>query len=100
MAEKRNSIDQASRERGSSKPAVSNLWELQRFVSPYKWQFSGAMVALVFASASVLLIGQAIRLLLDNGFSAGSENLDQYFIGLMGVVGALAFASFARYYLV
>lgn len=100
MAKSPNNKDPEQSERKPSKQVVTNLWELQRFVSPYKLQFAGAMVALIFASASMLLIGQAIRLLLDNGFSAGSENLDQYFIGLMGVVGALAFASFARYFLV
>lgn len=100
MTDSRNNSDQTENDRQASKRVVPNLWELYRFVKPYKWQFSGAMVALVFASASMLLIGQAIRLLLDNGFSAGSENLDQYFIGLMGVVAALAVASFSRYYLV
>jgi len=83
-----------------SKKVVSRLWDLRRFVIPYRGRFAGALLALIFASASMLLIGQAIRLLLDNGFSAGSENLDQYFIGLMAVVAALAVASFSRYYLV
>ncbi len=83
-----------------SKKVISRLWELSRFVFPYKIHFSGALVALVFASAALLLIGQAIRLLLDNGFTSGSRNLDQYFIGLMVVVALLAVASFARYYLV
>jgi len=82
------------------KAPVARLMDLYRFVSPYKWQFVGALVALVFASVSLLLIGQAIRFLLDYGFSAGSDNLSQYFIGLMAVVVGLAFASFARYYLV
>jgi len=86
--------------KAKGKPSVTRLLDLYRFVAPYKWQFTGAMIALVFASASLLLIGQAVRLLLDNGFSSGSENLNQYFIGLMAVVVGLAFASFGRYYLV
>nr|WP_051548192.1 ABC transporter transmembrane domain-containing protein [Sneathiella glossodoripedis] len=86
--------------KGKEKPDFTRLLDLYRFVKPYKLQFAGAMIALVIASASLLLIGQAIRLLLDHGFSAGSENLNQYFLGLMVVVVGLAFASFARYYLV
>ncbi len=100
MAEKNISDDNDQNDRNPSKRGVTGLWDLYRFVLPYRWKFVGAMIALIFASVSMLLIGQAIRLLLDNGFSAGSEDLDQYFIGLMGVVAALAFASFARYYLV
>lgn len=86
--------------KAKEKPSVTRLLDLYRFVIPYKWQFAGAMIALVFASACLLLIGQAVRLLLDKGFSSGSENLNQYFIGLMAVVVGLAFASFGRYYLV
>ncbi len=86
--------------KAKEKPSVTRLLDLYRFVVPYKWQFTGAMIALVFASACLLLIGQAVRLLLDKGFSSGSENLNQYFIGLMMVVVGLAFASFGRYYLV
>jgi ATP-binding cassette subfamily B protein len=89
-----------STEKVKSSLVMNRLWKLGRFVFPYSKQFIGAMIALVFASAALLLIGQAIRLLLDNGFSAGSDNLDQYFIGLMAVVALLAIASFARYYLV
>jgi len=92
--------NEANLEKAATKTPVARLWDLVRFVKPYKWQFVGASIALVIASASLLLIGQAVRLLLDNGFSAGSENLSQYFIGLMVVVVGLAFASFARYYLV
>ncbi|MBE7637992.1 ATP-binding cassette domain-containing protein [Sneathiella sp. P13V-1] len=84
----------------TSKAPVSQLRNLIRFVKPYKWQVTGALVALVFASAALLLIGQAVKFLLDYGFSAGSEDLGQYFLGLMIVVVGLAVASFARYFLV
>ncbi len=94
-----NVVSEAIEKKASPK-AVTRLGKLGRFVFPYKIQFIGAMIALVFASAALLLIGQAVRLLLDNGFSSGSDNLDQYFIGLMAVAALLAVASFARYYLV
>lgn len=82
------------------KQGVSRLWELSRFVRPYKGAIAGALVALVFAAGSTLGIGQAIRLLLDKGFSASSGALEPYFIWLMGVVAVLAIATFGRFYLV
>ncbi|MEH6546155.1 MAG: ABC transporter transmembrane domain-containing protein [Sneathiella sp.] len=85
---------------GKPKQGISRLWELSRFVSPYKWAMTGALIALVFAAGSTLGIGQAIRLLLDKGFSASSGALEPYFIWLMGVVAVLAIATFGRFYLV
>ncbi|MCF8468326.1 MAG: ATP-binding cassette domain-containing protein [Sneathiella sp.] len=83
-----------------SKQVITRLWQLSRFVKPYRLQIIGALISLVFAAGATLMIGQAIRLLLDKGFSAGSDNLDQYFMGLMAVVALLAAATFGRYYLV
>jgi len=87
-------------EKPSSRQVAQRLKNLLRFVLPYKKQVIGALIALIFASAALLLIGQAVRLLLDHGFSSGTEDLDQFFIGLMAVVALLAVASFTRYYLV
>ncbi|PHQ72286.1 MAG: ABC transporter [Sneathiella sp.] len=83
-----------------SKQVVQRLWQLSRFVLPYRLQMIGAMIALVVAAGVTLQIGQEIRKLLDEGFSAGSDDLDSIFIGLMGVVAALAVATFGRFYLV
>lgn len=46
------------------------LWQ---FVKPYKTRLVIAIVALIFTSALTLSLGQGIRLMVDNGFSAGSE---------------------------
>lgn len=100
MTDTANPSSPNANKEGRKKVSVTRLMDLYRFVTPYKWHFAGAMVALVVASASLLLIGQAIRLLLDYGFSSDSSDLDQYFIGLMVVVVGLAIASFARYFLV
>lgn len=83
-----------------SKQVVQRLWQLSRFVLPYRLQMIGAMIALVVAAGVTLQIGQEIRKLLDLGFSAGSQDLDGIFIGLMGVVALLAIATFGRFYLV
>ncbi|USG62676.1 ABC transporter transmembrane domain-containing protein [Sneathiella marina] len=85
---------------GKPREGIGHLVELLRFVRPYKWAVAGALVALVFAAGSTLGIGQAIRLLLDKGFSASSGALEPYFIWLMGVVAVLAIATFGRFYLV
>ena len=83
-----------------SKQVVARLWQLWRFVKPYKLQVFGALIALIVAAGTTLWIGQAIRDLLDKGFTAGPESLDRVFIGLMGVVTLLAIATFSRYFLV
>ncbi|MCC3305403.1 ABC transporter transmembrane domain-containing protein [Sneathiella sp. HT1-7] len=87
-------------EKEKSKQVVTHLWQLWRFVKPYKLQVFGALIALIVAAGTTLWIGQAIRNLLDKGFTAGPESLDRVFIGLMGVITLLAFATFGRYFLV
>lgn len=46
------------------------LWQ---FVKPYKSRLIIAIVALLFTSALTLSLGQGIRMMVDQGFSAGSE---------------------------
>jgi len=70
------------------------------FVLRYRWQVAGAALALVFAVAAVLAIGQAIRRVLDLGFRHDGGFIDLYFLALLGVVAVLAAATYARFYLV
>jgi len=80
---------------------ISKLRGIVRFLSPYKLWVAGAMVALVIAAGSVLAIGQALRRVVDLGFSVeNAEFLDQYFLALLGIVAVLAFATFARFFMV
>ncbi|MDF2368141.1 ABC transporter transmembrane domain-containing protein [Sneathiella sp.] len=95
-----NGITPDADEKEKSKRVVTRLWQLWRFVRPYKAQAFGALIALIVAAGTTLWIGQAIRDLLDKGFTAGPESLDRVFIGLMGVVALLAVATFSRYFLV
>jgi ATP-binding cassette subfamily B protein len=85
----------------NSRRDLGPLKALMPFVRPYKLQIAGAMVALVVAAVTVLAMGNGLRHLVDNGFSAGDPNLlDQAVIVLLGVVILLAGASYARFYLV
>ncbi|MEX1147375.1 MAG: ABC transporter transmembrane domain-containing protein [Sphingomonadales bacterium] len=88
---------------GEEKPrvAVGRLRMLWPFLRPYRGTLVCALLALVVAASAMLGIGQAIRRLVDMGFSAEMrEVVDLYFIALFGVAAVLAAATFARFYFV
>ena len=60
------------------------------------------MVAfLVLAAIATLLLPQAVRQIIDHGFSAADAAfVDRYFLGLLAVAAVLAIASAARFYFV
>jgi ATP-binding cassette subfamily B protein len=71
------------------------------FLRQYNWVALGALVALVVAAGAMLAVGQAIRRIIDHGFSAeNSMFIDLYFLAFLGIAAALAAATFARFYLV
>ena len=80
---------------------MRHLRALVPFARPYLRIMALAVVALVTAAAAMLAVGQALRRMIDQGFSANNiDFLDQYFLALFGVVAVLAGATFARFYLV
>lgn len=77
------------------------LLELMPYVARYRGRAALALVALVVAAATTLLVPVAVRRLIDFGFSAeGVALINGYFTVMLGVVAVLAIASAARYYLV
>jgi ATP-binding cassette subfamily B protein len=85
----------------SKRPPISALKHVFRFVLPYRWMAVGAMFALIVTSGAMLMIGQAIRRVIDVGFGhANGDYLDLYFGALFGVVAILAAGTFARFYFV
>ena len=68
---------------------------------PYRMRALGAGLALGIAAALVLLLGQGIRRLIDDGFTTGSASqLNQAALAMAGVVLALGLSTASRYYLV
>jgi ATP-binding cassette subfamily B protein len=78
-----------------------HLFDLIRFVRPYRWQIAAGTVALAITAGTVLALGSGMRYLIDNGFGLGDPGiLDQAVLGLFGVTVLLAGATYTRFYLV
>jgi ATP-binding cassette subfamily B protein len=83
------------------KPGLSTLLELIRFIAPYRKQWLGATIALLFTAAITLSIGQGVRLVIDEGFVAGDvTQLQQAIIFLLLLAVLMAIGTFVRFYLV
>jgi ATP-binding cassette, subfamily B, bacterial len=77
------------------------LLGLKPFVLRYKGRAAAALGALLVASVATLAVPVAVRRMIDLGFSRERVGLiDEYFTVMIAVVGVLAVASAARYYLV
>ncbi len=60
-----------------------------------------AAIALVFAAASVLAIGQGLKFVIDRGFAAGNAaELDRTLALMLAVIVVLALATYTRFYFV
>ncbi|MBT5859914.1 MAG: ATP-binding cassette domain-containing protein [Alphaproteobacteria bacterium] len=86
------------------RPKTRNIRHLARiwsFVKPHGWLMIGAAFALIVAAAATLGIGQALRLVVDQGFDPeNAGQLNFYFLAVFGVILVLAQATFIRHYLV
>ncbi|MVF14735.1 ATP-binding cassette domain-containing protein [Ketobacter sp. MCCC 1A13808] len=70
-----------------------------QFLTPYKPQLFYALIALTCTAAITLSIGQGVRLLIDHGIATASARLlEHYVLVFLGMVIALAVATFTRYY--
>ena len=75
------------------KKKVSEIKILWVFLSPYKSTIFKALIALVIAASATLAIPQAIRQIIDQGFTSVSINsINLYFLGLLGIAFILAVA--------
>ena len=95
-----SSIEAPSASAPSTK-GLSILVPIFKFLAPYKARVVAAMIALVFTAGMSLSIGQGLRLMIDDGFSANSpELLDRAVLIFLGLVVCLAAGSYSRFYLV
>ena len=83
------------------RPSLTALRLLPRFLRPYRGRAVVAACALGLAAGLVLLLGQGVRHLVDDGFGAGdAARLDHAALAMAAVVAALAASTAARYYLI
>ncbi|KYG23664.1 ABC transporter [Bradyrhizobium sp. AT1] len=77
------------------------LLALAPYVLRYRGRAALAFVALTVAALTTLLVPVAVRRMIDFGLTPeGIELINSYFSVMLAVVGVLALASAARYYLV
>src|SRR5277367_7096958 len=93
----------SSADTGSKRSRVSlgALKPLAPYAFAHRTRIVLALIALTVASAATLVVPIAVRRMIDFGFSDSNAGLIRaYFLAMIGVVGMLALASGARYYLV
>ncbi|HAU69146.1 MAG TPA: ABC transporter ATP-binding protein [Gammaproteobacteria bacterium] len=79
----------------------SILLSLGNYLLRYKRVLVGAGIALVFTAAVTLSMGQGVRLIIDNGFIAGSsEELNRTALLIIAIACFMAVGTYVRFYLV
>lgn len=82
-------------------PDRAVFWQLLQFLVVYKKTLVAAAIALVFTAAVTLAMGQGVRLLIDDGFVAGSAaKLNQAALFIIGLAMMMAVGTFLRFYFV
>ena len=77
------------------------LRKIVPFLAPYRARIFAALVALLAAASSTLVVPLAVRRMIDNGFNReNAQFIDQYFGMLIVVALVLALASASRFYFV
>ena len=80
---------------------LSMLWQLVRFVRPYRGTLVAAGIALFFTAVVTLSIGQGVRILIDDGLSSGSaQQLKEAVMLILGLSLLMSVGTFFRFYLV
>jgi ATP-binding cassette subfamily B protein len=88
-----------ARDGGTGKGRIGSLRSLWPFVMRHKGLFVAWLVSLAASSTATLSLPQAVRRMIDDGFSSGS-NIDATFLLLFAVALALALATAARFFFV
>jgi ATP-binding cassette subfamily B protein len=87
--------------RGRRARRLRPLASLLPYVARYRGRALAALVALIVAAVTTLIVPVAVRRMIDFGFSEeGVALINSYFMVMIAVAGVLAAASALRYYLV
>lgn len=72
------------------------LW---KYLKPYKWKMLISLLAIILITSSILSLGYALKMLIDNGFaSADIRGFNQAFTFIVLIVILLSVASYMRSY--
>jgi ATP-binding cassette subfamily B protein len=94
-----NSSNNNSEQRDKVK-AFTSLLPVFAFIKPYKLMLTLALLALLITSLVNLSLGQGVKLVIDHGFIAGSEQqLSSAILVMFGLITVLAMGTFSRFYL-
>jgi ATP-binding cassette subfamily B protein len=94
-------VEGAPRPEERRKLTLKPLTRLAPYVVRYRGRALAALVALIIAALTTLIVPVAVRRMIDFGFSDRALQLiDSYFAVMIGVVAVLAISSAMRYYLV
>ncbi|WED28992.1 ATP-binding cassette domain-containing protein [Vibrio sp. DW001] len=96
----RNAEISTSTSNGETKK-LTVLFELIRFIRPYKGRVVLALIALLFTAGIMLSVGQGVRFLIDGGFAQNSlSELKKAIIFLLTITVFIAAGTYSRFYLV
>ena len=91
-------VDELERHAGGG---LKSLRPALDFLKPYRWRVVAASFALMLTASVTLAVGQGLRLIIDQGFQAGSANLLKVNIGVLScIIVVLAAGTYVRYYFV
>jgi ATP-binding cassette, subfamily B, bacterial len=77
------------------------LFELVRFIRPYRTRVIAALIALIFTASLTLSVGHGVRMLIDKGFSQQSiHDLGQAIQFILVVTICISIGTFFRFYFV
>jgi len=94
-------VDSAAAPADKRKLRLKPLAQLLPYVARYRGRALAALLALVVAALTTLLVPIAVRRMIDFGFSdRAAQLIDSYFAVMLAVVAVLAISSAMRYYLV
>jgi len=80
---------------------ITSLKRLTPFLRPYRARLTGALIALVISSLGILLLGQGLRHIVDQGLQAkDAQLLNRTVLAFIVVAGILAVSTGMRFYLV